>query len=135
MRIIDLVRDFFRSQRQGPPVSHRPVPLLDWFAVTFDDETVHLRADPPGREPWSQSFTWDSVTRVCFKAEDFLASDGIYVFTTQRSESYATPTEARGGADLWSEILRRKLFDADLAIRAACSTGGVFCWPPEDAPS
>ena len=109
-----------------------PVRLCDWYVVTFDDHAVYLHAEPPGREPWSQQFAWDSVVRVCFEAEDVLAgSDGIYVFTTQRPESYAIPTEARGGQELWFEILRRKLFDARLAIKAATSTGGLYCWPPE----
>jgi hypothetical protein len=62
-----------------------------------------------------------------------LVSDGIYVFTRERPESYVIPTEARGGGELWSEILRRKLFDATLAIEAASSTGGLYCWPSEEA--
>jgi hypothetical protein len=60
-------------------------------------------------------------------------SDGIYVFTNQRPESYVIPTEANGGGALWSEILRRGLFDPSLAIEAARSTGGIYCWPPQDA--
>ena len=124
MNIIVQVRAFFRRAR---PSSH-----IEWFVVTYDDRAVHLRAEPPGKQPWSQSFAWDSLTRVCFKAEDLFVSDGIYVFTTQRPESYAIPTEARGGRELWFEILRRKLFDANLAIEAACSTEGLYCWPPKD---
>lgn len=107
--------------------------LSEWFFVTFDELAVQLRAEPPGKPAWSQQFTWDSVVRICFKAEDLLASDGIYVFTSQRPESYAIPTDATGGAEFWSEILRRKLFDADLAIKAAQSTKGLFCWPPHES--
>jgi hypothetical protein len=70
---------------------------------------------------------------VCFKAEGLGVSDGIYVLTSARPESYAIPIEARGGAELWDEILRRKLFDAELAIETASATSGVFCWPPDDA--
>jgi hypothetical protein len=109
----------------------RPKPLNEWFFVTFDDKTVRMRAEPPGKEPWAQEFAWDTVVRVCFRAEDLFVSDGVYVFTTQRPESYVIPTEARGGGELWSEILRRKLFDAALAAEAASSTGGLFCWPPD----
>jgi hypothetical protein len=107
----------------------RPKPLHEWFSVTFDEQAVHMRADPPGKPPWSQSFRWDSVVRICFKAEDMFVPDGIYVFTNERPESYVIPTEAQGGGELWSEILRRKLFDAALAIDAARSTGGLYCWP------
>src|SRR6202035_2388834 len=97
---------------------------------TFDEHVVRMRAEPPGREHWSQEFYWDSVKRICFQAVDlFGGSDGIYVFTTEGSAIYAIPAEASGGKELWSEILRRQLFDANLAIRAACSDGGLFCWP------
>ena len=108
-------------------------PLDEWFFVTFDGERVSIRAEPPGKEAWSSEFTWRSVERVCFKAEGLDVSDGIYVFTSARPESYAIPIEAKGGAEFWDEILRRKLFDAELAIEAASATSGVFCWPPEDS--
>jgi hypothetical protein len=111
----------------------RPKPLNEWFFVTFDEHAVHMRAEPPRKASWSQSFRWDSVVRICFKAEDLFVSDGIYVFTNERPESYVIPTEAHGGGELWSEILRRKLFDAALAIEAASSTGGLYCWPPTEA--
>jgi hypothetical protein len=99
--------------------------------VTFDDRSVRVRAEPPGREPWSQEFAWDTVIRVCFKAEDMWVSDGIYVFTSGRPESYVIPTEASGGPEFWSEILRRKLFDAGLSLEAVKSPGGLYCWPPD----
>lgn len=106
-------------------------PLDEWFSVTFDDEQVSIRAEPPGKEAWSDELTWSSIERVCFKAEDLGVSDGIYVFTSARPESYAIPIEANGGLEFWDEILRRKLFDAALAIEAASATDGVFCWPPD----
>ena len=111
--------------------SRRPKPLNEWFLVTFDAETVRVRAEPPGREAWSEEFTWHSITRVCFKAEGYLLSDGIYIFTTQRAESYVVPTEANGGDELWLEIMRRGLFDAELALEAVRSNAGLYCWPPE----
>ena len=107
----------------------RPKPLNEWFVVTFDEATVYIHAKPPGRAAWSQSFSWGKVVRVCFKAEDYLVSDGIYIYTSERLESYVIPTEARGGAELWAEIIRRNLFDASLAIEAASSPGGLYCWP------
>ena len=107
-----------------------PPPLEDWFRVTWSDTGVDLDVAPPGSDPWRASFKWSSVTRVCFKAEGPLASDGIYVFTSERPESYAIPTEASGGAGFWEEILKRGLFDPELAITAAQSTEGLYCWPP-----
>ena len=38
--------------------------------------------------------------------------------------------EADGGLALWEEILRRGLFDRDLAGKANRSLGGWFEWPP-----
>lgn len=111
----------------------RPIHLNRWFHVTFDDERVYLRTEPTGRALWAQDFTWSSVQRICFKAEDLFASDGIYVFTTQRPESYVIPTEAEGGAELWAEIVRRGLFDPQLAIDAMSSPGGLFVWPPHES--
>lgn len=111
---------------RSPPLKH-----IDWFNVTFDDDRVTIHASPPGRENWAAEFPWSTIVGVCFKAEDFLLSDGIYIFTTERPESYVIPTEAIGGSELWGEILRRGLFDAELAITAACSSEGLFCWPQE----
>jgi hypothetical protein len=86
-------------------------PLSDWFHVAFDDHGVTLDVAPPGKDPWRQSFTWDSVIRVCFKPDPW-ARDGIYVFTEERPESYAIPIEAAGGMALWNELIGRGLFSA-----------------------
>jgi hypothetical protein len=110
----------------------RPQPLDQWFHTTFDDERVYIRAEPPGHAPWAQEFAWSSIERIAFKAEDLFFSDEIYVFTSQRPESYVIPTESDGGNELWAEILRRSLFDPALAIEAACSPGGLFLWPPDE---
>ena len=110
---------------------HRLKPLNDWLIVTFDEKAVHMRAEPPGKAAWSQSLEWEKIVRVCFKAENLLVSDGIYVFTNERPESYLIPIEASGGQELWQEILRRKLFDAEVPNEAARSTKGLYCWPPE----
>ncbi len=103
---------------------------IDWFAVTYDDEQVQLDVRPPGQEAWTDQFAWTDVHHVAFQAEDFLVSDGIYVFTHGRDNSYAILAEAVGGSELWGEILRRGLFDAELAIEAASATEGLFVWPP-----
>ena len=67
-----------------------------------------------------------------FKAEDGLRSDGWYIFVKQRAESYAIPVEADGGTLLLDEFLKRRLFDAELAIRMAGATDELFCWPPQE---
>ena len=72
---------------------------------------------------------------VCFKAEGLEASHGIYVFTRLRPESLAIPIEARGGQELWAELIRRGHLDTELAITAASSTDGLYCWPPDSVRS
>ena len=123
MGLLDRFRRF--RERSGPRE------LSEWYHVNFDDQRVRICAEPPGRQPWTQEFTWASVERIAFKAEDLGVSDGIYVFTSERPESYVIPTEADGGGALWEEILRRGLFDPELAIKAASSPEGLFIWPPE----
>lgn len=100
-----------------------------WFVVESNDAGIQLKVAPPGRERWAADIRWTSIIRVCFKTADFLESDEIYIFTSERPESYSIPVEAHGGADLWAELIRRGFFDAETAIRAAASTGRLFCWP------
>ena len=102
---------------------------VDWYKVEFDDEKVTQKVSPPGQESWTQSFLWADVVRVCFEATDFLESDAIYVFTRTREKSYVIPSEAQGGLEFWNAVIERGLFDAKLAIDAAASGGGLFCWP------
>jgi hypothetical protein len=104
---------------------------IDWFVVTCEDEAIHLSVRPPGKDSWTVDIRWESIIRVCFKAEDFDTSDGLYVFTDLGEESVAIPTEAVGGAELFGELVRRELFDAELAVTASSATIGLFCWPPD----
>jgi hypothetical protein len=107
------------------------VDVSAWYTVEFDTEHIRLCSRAPGNEPWEADLRWADIVRVCFQAEDLYLSDGLYIFTRQRPESYPIPIEAFGGQELWAEIIRRGLFDARLAIRAAMASEGLFCWPPE----
>lgn len=104
---------------------------IDWFVVTTDDSSIHLSVSAPGHQHWEDSIPWNSVIGVCFEAEPEI-SDGLYIFTSLRPESWAVPTEAVGGPQLLDELIRRGLFDADLAIKAATAVTGLFCWPPAE---
>ena len=103
--------------------------VRDWYRVRVTDAGIALDVAPPRREAWHADILWGDIIRVCFRAEPLL-SDGLYLFTKHRPESYAVPVEAEGGSDLVEQLLKRKLFDAELLIRAAAETEGVFCWPP-----
>ena len=105
--------------------------LSEWFHVSFDEAGVHREVNPPGGEAWSDQFAWGDVIRVCLKGGDLFESDELYIFTRQRPESYVIPTEAEGGLALLDELVKHRLFDAQLAIEAATATEGLWCWPEE----
>jgi hypothetical protein len=107
--------------------------LTQWFHVHFDETKVYLDVRPPGQEYWKAEFEWGDIIRICYQAHDYLMSDELYIFVKQRKESYLIPVEADGGMDLWNELIHRKLFDADLAIKIAMAHEGLFIWPPEEA--
>ena len=108
-------------------------PVSEWFSVSWTDDEVALDVRPPGQKPWTAKFRWKDIIRICFKAEDLGVSDGIYVFTSTRPESFVIPTEAKGGSEFWGQIIDRRLFDAELAIKAASAAEGLFFWPPIEA--
>jgi hypothetical protein len=105
--------------------------LVKWFHVTFDENEIRWNVSPPGGNAWTASCQWSDIIRVCFKtSESFDTSDEFFIFTNQRAESYLVPTEADGGSELWNEILKRKLFDSELAIKAMSTSDQLFSWPP-----
>lgn len=127
MNFTGWIRSWFKSNAAGPS----EYDLAAWFRVTFDENTIRVNVTPPERDGWTTSCEWNDIIRVCFKtSESFDASDEIYIFTNQRPESYVVPTEAHGGNELWNEILKRKLFDHELAIKAMSTSDQLFSWPP-----
>ncbi|HEU4670724.1 MAG TPA: hypothetical protein VFR91_08440 [Dyella sp.] len=108
----------------------RRLRLDSWFHVTFDDVHVHLDVHPPGRPAWQDAFGWDAIVRVCFRDEGPYASDGLYIFTTLRPESFVIPTEADGGEAFFVALFERGYFPAEVFRKAVASTdGGLYCWP------
>jgi hypothetical protein len=103
--------------------------LADWFQTSFDEDGITLDVSPPAFDRWQARIEWARIIRICFKTGDFLETDEIYIFTGERPESRVVPTEAAGALDLWNEIIRRGLFDAELAIKAASSSNELFCDP------
>jgi len=123
MKLISQIKAWWQSRQPRPPA--------EWYFVEFDEQRVVLRASPPGQKAWEQSFLWASVIRVCFKDEGPYASDVIYVFTSERTESFVVPTEAKGGGDFFGAIASRGLFPPAIMAKAISSTdGGLYCWPP-----
>jgi hypothetical protein len=106
--------------------------IHDWYCVRFDSEHVYRDVRPPGGEPWSDCFSWASIVRVCFLTRGLYDSDELYVFTSDRPESYLMPTEADGTHALIDELIHRKLFPPDLMIQAVSTENELFCWPTAD---
>lgn len=104
---------------------------MDWYHVTFDETGFTRHVTPPGGEAWTDSVQWAEIVRVCLEMEDFIGTDSLYVFTAARPESYQMPMMAESVRALLSELIRRKLFLAELTIQAA-SGEGLYCWPPEN---
>ncbi len=103
--------------------------LSEWFHVRFDEHGIYWQVEPPGKQSWTDQVAWDHIECVCFKATDIFESDEILLFTDIRPESYVIPTEADGGETILSELIDRKLYDAELAILAAGLTEGMLCHP------
>jgi hypothetical protein len=110
----------------------KPLPsLAEWFAVVFNETAVTISAQPPRKSPWEQSFLWSEVRRICFKSEGLSASDAVYIFTSQRPESFVIPIEAKGGMEFWSRVVTLGLFPPELAAKATLlPEGETLCWPP-----
>ena len=102
---------------------------MEWFQVSFNQQNIELDVNPPGGDGWKAEIYWKDIIRVCFIPKDFLLTDELYIFTSLRPESYLIPTEAKGAMELWYEIISKNLFDAQLAIRVATASEGLFCWP------
>lgn len=124
------LKDLLLAARSALSGTQQHRAVSEWFRVGFDDAAVSLRVSPPSRPSWEAQIEWARVVRVCFKAGDLYEPDEIYIFTDERPESYLIPTEADGGHALWDEIVRRELFDAEVAIEAMSSTNKLFCCPP-----
>jgi hypothetical protein len=104
--------------------------LSEWYNLSFDDISVYRDVRPPGGEAWKDHFEWKDIIRICFQTGDLYSSDELYIFVTDRKESYLIPMEADGGLELWGEIIDHGLFDAELAIKiATVSEQGLYCWP------
>jgi hypothetical protein len=109
--------------------------LSNWYHVRFDADGVTRDVHPGGKEPWTDFVPWDKIVRICFKtAEDFEESDELYIFA-DRPESYLIPMEADGALELWKKIIDKGLFDAQLAIELASTSGKLACWPPPSGES
>ena len=107
-------------------------PLSRWFSVEFDQEAIIISANPPGKDSWTQQVRWTEIERVIFQGEGAELSDGVYLFSVNRPESYVVPTECKGGDELVNELISRGIFDSEKFTEAVLSPFGYYCWPDDE---
>ena len=107
-------------------------PIEKWYEVSFTSSEIKISASPPGRDAWTQLFFWEDIIRVMFQGEGIDASDGIYIWTTKRPESYVVPTDSKGGEKLIKELISRGYFESEKFQEAVLSPYGVYCWPEDE---
>jgi hypothetical protein len=102
------------------------------FEVDYDADTISISRR---RLFFLKSITeipWSRIIRICFLAGDHIKFDEVYLFTDECPESYVIPMDSYGGLQLWGEIIERRLFDAELAIKAASALSDeLLCWLSE----
>ena len=102
--------------------------LETWYHVSFDKEYIYRKVDPPGGEGWNDKCRWDDIIRICFQPGDFLQTDEIYIFTSEREESYLIPIDADGGhlvLDGKEDLLAFTHGRRSSAAKARCSGPGI----------
>jgi len=105
--------------------------LDKWYHVTFDEASIYRDVKPPGKTGYNDQLDWSDIIRVGFQSSGVNFSDDLYIFTSERPESYLIPLDANGGDALWHEIIQRGYFDRKLAIEIAATAYGFAYWPPE----
>ena len=123
---IELIRSTMRSD---PGIEATPQVL--YVRVSFDNDRVMLhRRKQGGAEAFRTQFTWPSILRNCFKDYGPMASDVVYVISTDSEHVLAIPLEAEGG-NFWRALPQYGVFPPGLHERASCSMdGSLYCWPP-----
>ncbi len=103
---------------------------MDWYSISFNEQTISFDVRPPNLSPWNATIRWDEISRVCYKTGEFPEPDDIYIFVRNREHSYRIPSTATNAEDLWAEILRRDLFDAEVAVQLLTTSNEIQCFPP-----
>lgn len=110
----------------------RNAPISDWYQVSFDESWINISARPPGKDAWQRSVKWSAIIRVLWQGEGGLVSDGIYLFTSERKESYVVPTDSKGGDRLVEELINRGYFASEKFTETVTDPYGFYCWPEDE---
>ena len=106
---------------------------MKWFEASYDAENITIFRRKLFVLKSVRVIPWARIIRICFLAGDHIKFDEVYIFTDEHPESYVIPLDSYGGLQLWSEIIHRGLFDAELAVMAAsASSDELLCWLKEN---
>jgi hypothetical protein len=108
-----------------------PKAVWKCLSVEWDDTTVRVRVLQGLDAEWNQEFPWIDITRVCFVDGGILLSDIVLLDIRGREKAATVLTEAQGGAEFLTELVKRGLFPPSVFQKAITSSdGGTYCWPP-----
>jgi hypothetical protein len=111
----------------------RPKNISKSLSVDWDDTIVTVRVLDNLDTDWNQEFKWSDITRVCFKDEGIPASDILFLEIRGQDQPATVLTEARRGTEFFAELVKRGFFpDGVLQKAITSSTGGLYCWPPNE---
>jgi len=102
----------------------------DWscIIVTFDENSFTVSFSKEGGENWEKSYSWDSISKVCFKSYDYGAPHFCYLFFNDSSDEIILPVETQKGcAEFWKEMKAKGLFDPNKEKHAQYSTPEFNC--------
>jgi len=111
-----------------------PKGLSKCLLVERDDTTVRVRVLDRLNPEWNQDFLWADITKVCFQDQGISKSDAILLQLREQGKWATVLTEAQGGPNFVSELVARGLFPKHMLDKAvASSSGGMYCWPPNES--
>lgn len=99
--------------------------------VAFDDDSVSISAEPPGREAWSYTLRWDDIVALKFQGQRALESDDVYIWTNLEGRSLVVPADCCGGSDFIDELITRGYFESEAFTEAMLTPYGSYIWPEE----
>jgi hypothetical protein len=96
------------------------------LTVTHDENSFTVKFDKEG-EKWERSYSWDSISKVCFKSYDYGAPHFCYLFFSDSSDELILPVEEQEGVVAFWEALKAKgLFDPNKEKFAESSSRPEF---------